>query len=107
MNPIDPFDRDNLRYAETLLTGQEIASDFFQSELYQRDGVTRLGGITIDQPGDATLALDESETGRLFMIPDGSIVWALTLREQGEAPAGLDVEQSLHGGGREHECNRL
>lgn len=25
------------------------------------------------------------------MIPDGSIVWALTLREQGEAPAGLDV----------------
>ena len=91
MNPNDPFDRDNLSPAETLLTGQEIARDYFQGELYQRDGITRLGGITIDQPGDATLDLDEAETGRLFMIPDGSIVWALTLREQGEAPAGLDV----------------
>ncbi|MBJ7312304.1 hypothetical protein ACFOLJ_19555 [Rugamonas sp. CCM 8940] len=91
MNPNDPFDRDNLSPAETLLTEHEIAREFFQGELYQRDGVTRLGGITIDQPGGATLDVDESETGRLFMIPDGSIVWALTLREQGEAPAGLDV----------------
>jgi hypothetical protein len=91
MNPNDPFDRDNLGPAETLLTEQEIARDYFQGELYQRDGVSRLGGITIDQPGGATLDLDESETGRLFMIPDGSIVWALTIREQGEAPAGLDV----------------
>lgn len=91
MNPNDPFYRDNLNPAETMLTGQEIAREYFQGELYQRDGVTRLEGITIDQPGGATLELDESETGRLFMIPDGSIVWALTLKEEGEAPAGLDV----------------
>lgn len=91
MNPNDPFDRDNLSHAEALLTGQEIARDYFQGELYQRDGITRLGGITIDQPGGATLDLDESETGKLFMIPDGSIVWALTLRAQGGAPSGLDV----------------
>jgi hypothetical protein len=91
MNPNDPFDRDNLSATETLLTEHEIAREFFQGELYQRDGISRLGGITIEQPGGATIDLDESETGRLFMIPDGSIVWALTLWEQDEAPAGLDV----------------
>lgn len=90
MNPNDAFDRDNLRLAETLLTGQEIARDYFQGDLYQRDGA-RLGGITIDQPDGATLDLDEAETGRLFMIPDGSSVWALAVREDGGAPAGLDV----------------
>lgn len=91
MNPNDPFDRDNLSAAETLLTEHEIAREFFQGELYQRDGVSRLGGITIEQPGGATIDLDESEAGRLFMIPDGSTVWALTVREKDAAPAGLDV----------------
>ncbi len=91
VNPNDPFDRDNLIPAETLLTEQEIAREYFQGELYQRDGISRLGGITIEQPNGATLDLDEAETGRLFMIPDGSIVWALAVREHGEAPAGLDV----------------
>ena len=90
MNPNDPFDRDNLSHAEDLLTGQQIARDYFQGELYQRDGA-RLGGITIDQLGGATLDLDEIETGRLFMIPDGSSVWALAVKEHGEAPAGRDV----------------
>ena len=91
MNPTDPFDRHNLSAAETLLTEHEIAREFFQGELYQRDGISRLGGIEIQQPGGATIDLDESETGRLFMVPDGSTVWALTVREQNEAPAGLDV----------------
>ena len=91
MNANDPFDRDNLTPAETLLAGQKIARDYFQGDLYQRDGVSRLEGVTIDQLDGARLDLDESETGRLFMIPDGSIVWALELREHGEAPAGLEV----------------
>ena len=91
MNPNDPFDRENLSPAEALLTEHEIAREFFQRELYQRDGISRLGGIEIRQPDGATIDLDESETGRLFMIPDGSTVWALTLREQDEAPAGLGV----------------
>jgi hypothetical protein len=90
MNPDDLFDRDNLSHAEALLTAHEIARDFFQGELYQRDGA-RLGGITIEQPGGDSLELDEAETGKLFMIPDGSTVWALAVRDQGEAPAGLDV----------------
>lgn len=91
MNPNDTFKRDNLSAAAKLLTEHEIARAYFQGELYQRDGIYRLGGITIEQPNGATLDLDESETGRLFMIPDGSIVWVLAVREHGEAPAGLTV----------------
>jgi hypothetical protein len=90
MTLADPFNRDNLCPAETLLTAHDIARDFFQGELYQRDG-TRFGGITIDQPDGSSLDLDEATTGRLFMIPDGSSVWALTVREHGDAPAGLNV----------------
>ncbi len=90
MNPRDSFDRDNLIAAETLLTEQAIARDYFQGELYRRDGA-RLTGITIEQADGATLDLDEAETGKLFMIPDGSLVWARAVREHGAAPAGLDV----------------
>lgn len=79
------------RATSTAAANSVLGRSIFQGELYQRDGITRLGGITIDQAGGATLDLDEAETGRLFMIPDGSIVWALMLREHGEAPAGLDV----------------
>jgi hypothetical protein len=90
MNANDIFDRENLSHAEALLTGQEIAREYFQGELYHRDG-TRLAGISIEQPDGVTLDLGEAEAGRLFMIPDGSSVWALAVKEQGEAPAGLDV----------------
>ncbi|CUI05374.1 hypothetical protein [Massilia antarctica] len=91
MDQNDPFERDNLKPAEALLMAQENARDYFQGELYQKDGKQRLEGITIERPGDATLELDEAETGKLFMIPDGSTVWALTVREKEDAPAGLEV----------------
>ncbi len=91
MDPKDAFDCDNLSHAEALLMAQQIARDYFQGELYQRNG-TRLGGITIKQEDGSSWELDESQTGRLFMIPDDSIVWALLVREDGEAPAGLDVK---------------
>lgn len=90
MHPTDPFDRDNLSRAEALLAGQDIALHYFQGELYKRDGA-RLGGITIEHPDGATLDLDEIETGRLFMVPDGSTVWARAVREHGGAPSGLEV----------------
>lgn len=90
MNPNDPFDLDNLSQAEALLMAQDVALSYFQGELYDRQGF-RLQGITIDRPDGATIDLDEGGTGRLFMIPDGSIVWALEVREHGEAPAGLEV----------------
>lgn len=90
MNVDNDFYRENLLLAEAMLMEQELAIDFFQGELYQRDG-TRLAGISIEQPDGTILDLGEAETGRLFMIPDGSSVWARTVKEDGEGPAGLDV----------------
>lgn len=90
MHHDDPFNRDNLSHAEKLLMAQDVAILYFQGELYDRQGL-RLKGITIERSGGTTLDLDETETGRLFMIPDGSSVWALEVREHGNAPAGLDV----------------
>lgn len=69
---------------------QEVAMLYFQGELYDRQGL-RLEGISIEQPGGTTLDLDEAATGRLFMIPDGSTVWALEVGEHDGAPAGLDI----------------
>lgn len=40
------------------------------------------------------LDLDEATVGRLFMIPDGSIVWALKVGENADTPAGLDVQST-------------
>lgn len=90
MRQNDLFDHANLHPVEALLTSHEIARDFFQGELYHRDGA-RLGGIMIEQPDGARIDLDEAASGRLFMIPDGSSVWARAVIEHGEAPAGLDV----------------
>ncbi len=69
----------------------EVALAYFQGELYDRQGM-RLKGITIERADGATLALDEAQTGRLFMIPDDSSVWALVVGEHEGAPAGLDVK---------------
>ena len=90
MNLTDSFDHDNLCPAEALLTTHKIAREFFQGELYHRDG-TRFRSLTIMHPDRARIDLDEAATGRLFMIPDGSSVWARTVREHVEAPAGLNV----------------
>ncbi|MEO7495436.1 MAG: hypothetical protein ABIT83_00905 [Massilia sp.] len=90
MNSDDPFDRDNLRQAEHLLMAQDIAISYFQGELYDRQGC-RLTGISITRPDGTTIQLDEAETGRLFMIPDGSTVWARKVTEHGKVPSGLNV----------------
>jgi hypothetical protein len=90
VNPNDPFDRDNLTLAETLLTVHDVARAFFQGELYDRQGA-RLKGITIAGPGAPAFEPEEAEAGRLFMIPDQSIVWARVVSEDGEAPAGMAV----------------
>lgn len=86
----DSFYHSNLAPAEALLSRQFVAREYFQGELYQRDGA-RLDGLTIKQANGATLRLNEAETGRLFMIPDGSIVWALFVRNRDDVPAGLEV----------------
>jgi hypothetical protein len=87
------FEEQNLRQAESILFNHVIAREYFQGELYDRDG-NRLTGITIGRQTGGILALDEATSGRLFMIPDGSVVWALTVREKLNAPAGLDVQST-------------
>lgn len=94
MNPNDPFDRESLGLAEVILTQHQIAIDYFQGELYQRDGVSRFEGILIEHSNGDVIDLDEAETGRLFMIPDGSTVWARPSGLLGEAPTGLDVRSN-------------
>lgn len=84
------FERANLLPAEQFLLEQDIARDYFQGELYDRHGM-RLSGITLDRQDGSSLDLDERATGRLFMIPDGSSVWAFEVGERGDAPAGVDV----------------
>ena len=94
MNPNDQFDRDSLGPAEALLTRHQIAADYFQGELYQRDGISRFERLTIDQPNGEVMDLTEAEAGRLFMIPDGSTVWTRSTGPLGEAPDGLDVSSN-------------
>lgn len=93
MRPDQQFDDDNLLQAEQILLGHEIAQAYFQGELYDRND-NRLLGIILERKDSDMLELDEMTVGRLFMIPDGSVVWALGVGENGDAPAGLDVQSS-------------
>ncbi|UOD33689.1 hypothetical protein INH39_23535 [Massilia violaceinigra] len=68
MDPIDPFERGNLKPAEALLMAQESAHEYFQGELYQKNGEQRLEGITIERLGEATLELDEAEDENTSVI---------------------------------------
>lgn len=93
MNPSQEFDDENVAPAEIILLAHEIAREYFQGELYDRNN-RRLRGMTLDQRDGSLLELDEQTVGRLFMIPDGSVVWALEVGENEEAPAGLDVQST-------------
>jgi hypothetical protein len=93
MDPDTHFNDENLKQAEAILLGHEIAREYFQGELYDRDN-NRLVGMTLERQDGDVLELDEITTGRLFMIPDGSIVWALEVGENHDAPAGLDVQST-------------
>jgi hypothetical protein len=87
------FDDLNVRRVEAILLQHEIARVYFQGELYSRDG-GRLRALTIDTLNAGKLELDEVRCGRLFMIPDGSVVWALAVGENQGTPAGLDVRSA-------------
>lgn len=109
MNPNDPFDRDNLSAAETLLTEHEIAREFFQGELYQRDGISRLGGHRDsaarwrdDQPRrirDRTIDYGPGWLHRMGANRMGA--------GRGAGRTGRHVKQPLHGRRREHQRDRL
>lgn len=93
MEPDQQFDDQNLARAEAILLAHEIAREYFQGELYDRRN-NRLVGITLERQTGDVLDLDEATVGRLFMIPDGSVVWALKVGENADAPAGLDVQST-------------
>ncbi|WP_332855279.1 hypothetical protein [Duganella sp. S19_KUP01_CR8] len=93
MNPDQQFDDQNLARVEAILLAHEVARDYFQGELYDRYN-NRLQGLTLERQAGDVLDLDEAAVGRLFMIPDGSVVWALKVDEDADAPAGLDVRST-------------
>lgn len=93
MTPDPQFDSDNLARAEAILLDDEIGRRYFQGELYDRDG-KRLIDMTLRRHGGTPLKLDEKTIGRLFMIPDGSIVRAREIGEKADAPAGWAVQSS-------------
>lgn len=88
---IEPrFDEHNLRKIEAVLLGHPIARNYFQGELYDRAG-RRSDGFTLERHDGKTLELTETQSARLFMIPDGSAAWALRVNEHGNAPPGMNV----------------
>lgn len=94
MTPDPQFDSENLARAEAILLDDEIGKRYFQGELYGRDG-NRLIDMTLERQGGKVLELDEKTIGRLFMIPDGSIVWTRVVPETADAPAGIAVQSSV------------
>jgi hypothetical protein len=93
MNPDQDFDDQNLGPIEQMLVAHEVVQNYFQGELYDVDN-NRLNGIELERETGEVLDLDATETGRLFMIPDGSTVWALKVGEEADAPAGLNVQSN-------------
>jgi hypothetical protein len=87
------FDTANLTRIEALLLAHRVGRNYFQGQLYDAYG-QRLVSLVIDRPGDAPLTLNETTIGRLFMIPDGSVVSARRVNAASDAPAGLRIESS-------------
>ena len=85
------FDSANLARIETLLLVHWVGRNYFQGQLYDAYG-QRLHQLVIERPGGAPLILDETTIGRLFMIPDGSVVSARRVNAASNAPAGLSIE---------------
>ena len=83
MTPDQQFDNANLTRAESILLDDAIA----------REG-NRLIAMTLQRPNGTVLELDEKIIGRLFMIPDGSTVWARAIGEKADAPGGWNVQAS-------------
>lgn len=87
------FEARNLFRIEALLFAHPLAQAYFQGKLYDGSG-QRLATLRIDRGPDKTLLLDAVATGRLFMIPDGSIVTVARVNERADTPAGIDIQSS-------------
>lgn len=93
MQPDQRFTDENISRAEAILLGHEIARTYFRGELYDRSNRSLLG-LSLERHGGGALVLDAATTGRLFMIPDGSTVWATNVGENQDGPSGLDVRST-------------
>jgi hypothetical protein len=85
------FDEHNVRKIEAILLDHTIARNYFQGELYDRRG-RRSDGFTLELHDGRILELNEKQSARLFMIPDGSAAWALQVNEHGNAPPGMNIQ---------------
>jgi hypothetical protein len=87
------FDASNLFRIEAVLLAHPIAQSYFQGNLYDGSG-QRLTMLSIARGQDTTMQLDAVSTGRLFMIPDGSIVTVARVNEHADTPAGVDIRSN-------------
>lgn len=89
--PTDPnFDRDSLARIEVLLQSHPITTSLFHGQLFDRY-LQPLADLKINRNNGTSLILSPVEIGRLFMIPDKSVVTTRRVREDADAPAGLDI----------------
>lgn len=87
------FDARNLTRLEALLLEHPIAQHYFQGILYDGQG-RPLTELILDSGAGKPILLDGRMIGRLFMIPDGSLVSAVRVTEHQGTPAGIDIRYS-------------
>lgn len=82
------FNQEDLVKIEQMLLDHSVAELYFKGELYNPDN-SRFGSISLSQLGTEELILDDQTIGRLFMIPDGSVVRIQNVDDLGEGPDGV------------------
>ena len=93
MDITSTFNIRNLVRLEAALLAHPIAQAYFQGRLYDGYGQP-LAELNIDHVEGPPLRLDAITTGRLCMIPDGSMVTVTRIDDRSEAPAGVDIHCS-------------
>ncbi|MET0265197.1 MAG: hypothetical protein ABW202_06245 [Duganella sp.] len=93
MNIASTFNVRSLMRLEAMLLTHPIAQAYFQGRLYDGYGKP-LTELNIHHTEGPPLRLDAATTGRLCMIPDGSMVTATRIDDLSDAPAGVDIHYS-------------
>lgn len=87
------FNARNLVRLEAALLAHPVAQAYFQGRLFDGYGQP-LRELNIHHTEGPPLRLNAATTGRLCMIPDGSLVTATRIDDRSEAPAGVDIHYS-------------
>lgn len=75
---------------EATLLAHPAAQTYFQGKLYDNYGPP-LTELNIHHAEDQSLRLDATTTGRLCMIPDGSMVTATRIDDRSDAPPQASI----------------